>query len=193
MDIKNEPERKPQPGYFRLCNDDGEFRILDANNRRYRLRPEPGTPVVAVAASLTTNLSNATQNDVVFTAKIAGAAGNSISVAYVISGTGSTATVAVVEKAITITAGSACTADTMKAAVEASTEAAALVSVADKSGNDGTGVIDTLAATALSGGVNATEGSKGDQLIDADYLYTATANVEVYSTSGWEKSAVAAV
>ena len=187
MDIKNEAERIPQAGYFRLCNDDGNFRILDANGRRYRLRPEAGTPVHAVAASLTTNLSNASNNDVVFTAKVAGVAGNSISIEYVISGTGSTATVAVVDKAITITAGSACTADTMKAAVEASTAAAALVSVADKAGNDGTGVIDTLAKTNLASGSNATEGSKGDQLIDADYLYTATANVEIYSTAGWEK------
>lgn len=192
MDIKTIPaDRPPAPGYFRLIDDDGRFRVLDANGRRYRLRPERGTPVHAAYASAETSLTGA-NNDLVFSAIVAGVEGNGISIAYVISGTGSAAEVSVVDKAITITAGSACTADTVKAAIAAS-PAATLIEAVDKSGNDGSGAIIALSRTFLTGGSNATTASAGDQMFDDNALYTALANVESSSTSGWAGVLISAV
>ena len=48
-------------------------------------------------------------------------------------------------------------------------------------------------AATLTGGIDATEGSAGDQLYDGSYLYTAIADVEITSTSGWRKSSHAAL
>ena len=191
MDIKNTAERDPKPGFFTLCNDDGNFRILDSSGRKYRMRPESGTPVVAVAATATLNPAGA-DNSILYTADTPGDAGNGITVQYVISGGGS-AVISIVTtgRNIVITAGSATTAAAVITAVNADTDAAALV-LAAASGTV-TGAIAAVAATNLTGGIDATVASKGDQMIDADYLYTATANVAISSTSGWEKSAVAAV
>jgi hypothetical protein len=191
MHIKNIDETFPAPGYFRLCNDDGEFRVLDATGRRYRLRPESGTPVVGVAATGTINPAGA-DNSILYTAITAGAAGNGITITYLISGVGSAVlTVVTTDRNIVVTAGSATIASAVVTAVNADATAAALV-LAAASGTV-TGAIAAVAATNLTGGVNATTASKGDQMIDGDYLYTATANVAISSTSGWEKSAVAAV
>lgn len=150
-------------------------------------------PVHAVAAALSTDLANATNNDLTFTAKAAGALGNTIKIAYVISGSGSTATVSVSNNDITVTAGSACTAATVKTAIEAHTQANALVTVANKAANDGTGAISALAATELAGGSNATEAGAGDTRVDSGYLYVAYADVDASSTSGWKRIALSAL
>lgn len=63
------------------------------------------------------------------------------------------------------------TAAQAKTAIEASTAANALVTVTNKSGNDGTGTLATLAATALSGGITATPGFIGSQRVDSTYFY----------------------
>lgn len=191
MDLKNAAERNPSPGYFRLVNDSGQFRILDETGRRYRLRPESGTPVHGAAATLTVNPTG-TNNSVLYTANTVGSAGNGISIEYALSGSGSAVlSVAVSGSNILITAGSATVASAVITAVNADAAASALVT-ASASGTV-TGAIDTVAAANLTGGVTATIASKGDQMIDGSYLYTATANVEETSTSGWEKSAVSAL
>ena len=120
-----------------------------------------------VSASLSTNLTGS-NNDLVYTAK-AGAAkfetGNDITVRYVVSGNSTPLSVSVSTNAITVNvatdSGGAATstAAQVKAAVEASTPAAALVSVAHKSGNDGSGVVTALSATALTGGRDYVIGS----------------------------------
>lgn len=109
-------------------------------------------------ASLTTALTG-TNNDVVFTAKDAGAArGNAISVEYVDPG-GATATLGVVVdgSAITVNLGRTASAidttgDLLKAAIEAEEAADALVSVADAAGNDGSGLVTAMSETTLEGG-----------------------------------------
>jgi hypothetical protein len=73
------------------------YQIYNASN--------PTGVVNPVAATLTTSLAGA-NNDLVFTAKTAGAAGNSITVAYVDpGGVTATATVGVVGNAITVKLG----------------------------------------------------------------------------------------
>lgn len=79
--------------------------------------------------------------------------------------TNSTNTTAGVAPAITSTAA------LIKTAIDASTTAAALVSVANHSGNDGTGVVTALTATALASGVNGTDADPYQQGTYGGYLY----------------------
>ena len=117
-------------------------------------------------AALTTALAGA-NNDIVYTAKTKGEYGNDITVRYVVSGNNTPLTVSVTGTAITVnsaTDGSAAatsTADQVKAAIEASGDAAALVTVADAAANDGSGTIVALAATALTGGARGVTGAAG--------------------------------
>jgi hypothetical protein len=208
MLIKNIAEKVPHAGYFTICNDDGEFRILDSNGRRYRMRPESGTPThaakatgtltgttiaaddtVTIGATVYTFVAALTDPDVPFEVLVGAsdsesldnliAAINGAAGAGTTYGTGTTA-----HLSVTAAAGAG---DTM-------------VVTAEDFGSNGNSIATTAtltsgdwAAAALAGGSLATEASKGDQLIDGSYLYTATANVSITSTSGWEKSAVAAL
>jgi hypothetical protein len=49
---------------------------------------------------------------------------------------------------------------------------------------------DSTGGANLSDGVDATVAKQNDQLVDADYLYTALADVTVSSVSGWGKSII---
>lgn len=118
-----------------------------------------------VQASLTTSLTG-TNNDLVWTAKAAypGTAGEDITVAYtappdnneavpldiVVTGTDIVVMLEVDTDGSTILT----TGDDIKAAILADAAANALVTVADAGGNDGSGVVTTLTATALAGGVD---------------------------------------
>lgn len=113
-----------------------------------------------VTASVTTALTGS-NNDLKFTHKSSAAryaAGNSVRVRYVVAGNSTPLTVSVSDNDITVNvatdSGGAATstAAQVKAAIDASTPAAALVSVANAAGNDGTGVVTALAYTSLAGG-----------------------------------------
>lgn len=130
-----------------------------------KLAVEPITASVsggaAVRAALSTNLTG-TNNDLTFTAVTAGAGGNSVTVSYVDpAGNDQALAISVLGSAITasLATGSGgeitTTAAQLKTAIEASVPASALVTVANKTGNDGTGVVTALAATALAGGAAA--------------------------------------
>jgi len=117
----------------------------------------PVTDLTPTKATLTTALAG-TNNDLVFTATRGGTWGNSIQVAYVDPG-GTTATLGVVVSGflITVNLGRAAsaintTSALLKAAIEASLDAQALVTVAHSGADDGTGLVIALAATNLSGG-----------------------------------------
>lgn len=103
----------------------------------------------------------AANTGVTLTSKLAGAEGNSITLALVNPGTASAALgVTVTGTAIVVSlatsAGSAVTttAAQLIAAINASADAFALVAAAAVSGSTGAGVVAALAATALSGGVD---------------------------------------
>ena len=116
--------------------------------------------VAAVAASLSTNLTGS-NNDLTFTARTAGVAGNSITIRYVDPAANS-ASISVSRSGTAITVSLATngggsitsTAAQVKAAIEASLYANALVSIANKAANDGTGVVTAMAATALASGAD---------------------------------------
>jgi hypothetical protein len=99
-----------------------------------------------------------------YTAKTAGAAGNDITVAYVDpSGNDQALAVTVTEKAISVSLATGAegaitsTAADIKTAIEASTDAAALVAVT-LVGATGAGVVTAVEATALEDGVTAPTG-----------------------------------
>jgi hypothetical protein len=115
-------------------------------------------------ASLTTAIAGA-NNDLVYTSKGKGTQHNSIRVRYVVAGASTALSVSVSGNDITVNSATdgasaaTSTANQVAAAVAASTPAAALVTVANAAGNDGTGVITALGFTALSGGTDWTRGS----------------------------------
>lgn len=120
-----------------------------------KLRAVPGTSQVAVAASLTSNHSNALA-DVTLTAKATGAAGNSIRVTYADPGGAEAAlVVSVFGTDITVTLGRtsnalASTAAQVEAAINAHAGASALVT-ATKEGA-GSGICNALARANLANG-----------------------------------------
>ena len=128
---------------------------------------QPGGILVGqgVAASLTTALTG-TNNDLVFTARDRGTAGNSTTISYVVSGANTALAVTVTGTAISVavaTNGSSAatsTAAQIAAAVLASPAANGLVLTANAASNDGTGVVVALSATALSGGADYVRGPR---------------------------------
>jgi hypothetical protein len=138
----------------------------------------------ATSASVTINPTGA-DNSVAYTADTSGTGGNSISVAYVISGTGSTVlSVVTTGTAIVVTAGSACIASAVITAVNADPTASALVT-ASASGAV-TGVIAAVAATSLVGGyvANAWTGDTEDFQGDALPAPSAISGLHVYCSTG---------
>ena len=109
----------------------------------------------ATFATLSTNLSNATNNDLTFTAVRTGTSGTDISMHYVDPG-GETAaeSVSVIGSAIAVTLRSVTsvlsTAAQVKAALDAAPAVAAFITTAHKTGNDGSGVVAALAHTHLA-------------------------------------------
>lgn len=200
MDIKdNRFDTPPAAGKLRFINEGGICRLLDSNGKVYRMRPEAGTPVNAVQATLVVD-STGDNNSLTFTAVTGGVGGNGIKIefgtelvsneAISISVTGDSI---YVNLATDAEYASVSTAADVIAAFEASAEASALVTVANTGEDDGTGVVDAASGEFLAGGVNATEGRAGDQMFDADYCYLAVSDVSKTSTSGWRKTAHAAL
>lgn len=125
---------------------------------RFASRLLSATLTGGAQASLTTALTGA-NNDLVFTARSGGTAGNTIAVIYLDPGAISQALSVTVSNAVitvhlaTDGAGAiTSTAALILAAVNAAATAKYLVSAALASGNDGTGVVTALGSTSLAGG-----------------------------------------
>jgi len=195
-------DRPPAAGKLRLVNDGGIARILDSNGKRYRLRPEAGTPVNGVAATGTLTGTTIDDTDTVtiagvvytFSASIPNAANEVLidgsdslsldNLIAAINGTGEEGTTVgpgtVAHPTVSAAAGAG---DTM--VVTARTVGAAGNAIATTA----TLTAGDWGAATLEGGVTATEGQAGDQMYDATHLHTAIADVLTTSTSGWEKVA----
>lgn len=113
---------------------------------------------VQTTAKLTTSFAGI-NNDLIYSAKATSTVGgNAISVAHVVAGNNTALSVSVTGNAITVNVATdgagapTSTAAQVKAAVEASGPAAALVTVAHAPGNNGTGVVAAAGAAFLSGG-----------------------------------------
>jgi hypothetical protein len=115
-------------------------------------------PVNAKESSLTTNISVA-QGELVFTAKLPGTEGNSISVTYV-DPAGNNKALSVVttgsDIVINLATGAGGAITTTANNIIAALASHSLVTVAKKAGNDGSGVVTAMAKATLTGGVNGT-------------------------------------
>lgn len=138
-----------------------------------------GAPLQEVVATLTTSLAGA-NNDMVFTAVGYGADGNAVTIAYIDpAANGAALSVTVSGSAITVNLATngggaiTSTAAEVKTAIDAYAAAAALVTCANAGADTGAGAVTALAATALSGGVDATGRNKahfGALLVDSTNL-----------------------
>lgn len=133
--------------------DDNKIKFCQEGDAAWTDCATPG-----VAATLTTALAGA-NNDLVFTSRALGATGNSIAIIYLNPGTPSAAlSVTVSTTVITVhlaTSGASAitsTASLILAAIQASTAASALVTVALAPANTGAGVVTALGSTPLAGG-----------------------------------------
>lgn len=116
---------------------------------------------IAVGASLTTAIAGV-NNDITYTAKVEGLAGNSIRVTYVVAAGTVARSIVVAGNDITVnlatTAGvvnATETATNIVAAINATTAAAAKLTAAVKTGDTGAGLLAAMALTNLAGGKNA--------------------------------------
>lgn len=208
MDIANQPERNPLPGYFRICNDDGQFRILDASGRRHRMRPEAGTPVHYVAgtaqvetATVVAAAGATSDGDLVVTVTAAGLVGSPMAIDVPLTTDADSADLVAAEVRSVLGATTAVTdlftvsgtgADVVLTRnTPVANDGALNVAIAAGLGVDA--AASSANTTAGVARVFATEGSKGDQLQDGSFLYTAIADVTTTSTSGWTKVALSAL
>jgi hypothetical protein len=200
--LKDQPEKTPLPGYFALCNDGGQFRILDAFGRKHRMRPERGTPVHYEAGvqqvlilDVTTDGETATAGE--FDVRLIGF------------------DVLVVDVSVTLVGGE--NNDAVATAIRAALSAESLVTDLYSVGGSGRYVLltrntpeaddpsaalivlpnDVSVEEATSGidvsgvaRVFATVGSAGDELFDDEFRYIAVADVTETSVSGWKKVAL---
>ena len=150
-------------------------------------------PTNSEIATLTTNLEG-TNNDLVYTSKLDGAAGNKIKIAYVDPDEEEAElgiSFAVSEGITTITVNLATDeskvittkASDVKAAIDAHPVAKTLVSVANAADNSGAGAVTALTATALAGGVDGTPAPVGTIIYNGGKLYVATAKVGIAGTT----------
>lgn len=137
------------------------FRIKSDNTSGTSLKFRRYAAAQDTAATYSTNLTGA-NNDLTYTSVPLGVSGNTTTIAYVDpSGNNQALSVVVTTQAIVVNlatgSGGAITstAAQIKTAIEASAAASLLVTVALKTGNDGTGVVIALAATNLASGADA--------------------------------------
>jgi hypothetical protein len=139
-----------------------------------------GVETLPSYATLETALAGS-NDDLKYTARLGGTAGNSIQVEYLVAGLNTALSVSASATKITVNvatdgAGAATsTAAQVRAAIRASAACMALIrSVEFKTGNDGTGVVSALAAANLSGGT-------GSGLV----TYALATDIDTLSVSIW--------
>lgn len=155
-------------------------------------------PVNAVAATLTTSLDG-TKNDLVYTAKTKGAAGNNIKIKYTdpndeteacvatLSGSGTATDPYVIDVTLkhsgdNITA----TAANVKAAIEANDDANKLVEIDNANTDDGTGTVTAMPATPLENGEDGTVAGEGRMVQKSGVIYFTIADNSI-SDANWYK------
>lgn len=132
------------------------------------------TSVDEVKSSLSTDLAGG-DNDLVYTSKLAGTAGNAITIAYIDPEQAAALSIVVTGTDIVVNlahdgSGITTTADNISAAIALDVDANALVGVANKVANNGSGVVTAMAATPLVGGVDAVVTTTTVTVTDTDIV-----------------------
>ena len=155
--------------------------------------PQGTPPVNAVASSLTTEIAVLNAN-LVFTAKVAGEIGDEISIEYVDPGdVDQEIAVVVTGKAIAISLATnglgaiTSTAVDVTAAIVASEDASALVTVTNSGEDTGEGVVTALEAANLANGADGTVGLANEIRQDDDYIYLCGIEGNTISGMNWKR------
>ena len=130
--------------------------------------------VAEVKSSLSTDLEG-DNNDLVYTSKLAGTAGDAITIAYIDPGETAALNIVVTGTKIVVNLahdgiGITTTADDISSAISLDDDANALVGVANKVANDGSGVVTAMAETPLAGGVDAVVTTTTVTVTDTDIV-----------------------
>jgi len=171
-----------------------------------RISAEPGgviadnlaelTPKKGAAAALTTAIGVA-HAELVYTAKARGPGGNDITIEYVDPAEANANVAVEVDGTaikVLLVPGDGGAITTTAAEILAAFADNPLVSVAKKAGNDGSGVVTAMIATALAGGQDATVAQKGDLYFDATNIYIAIDDIAATDDgSKWRKIAHSAL
>lgn len=141
----------------RLVNDK-ESGYLAGAVAQVRMDDVVSNAVLEVKSSLSTALVG-DNNDLVFTSKLTGVAGDAVTITYIDPAQAGALSIVVTGTDIVVNLahdGNAITtiADDISAAIALDVDANALVGVADKAANDGSGLVTAMAKTALTGGVD---------------------------------------
>ncbi len=154
-----------------------------------------GTPINGVKAELETDLAG-DNNDLKFTAKTAGVLGNNITVEYVDPGENdATLSVELVGTDIIVNLATGAggdittTASEIETALEDDDDIDALITVADKDGSNGSGVVTELEKTELENGVDGTVADKGAVAVDTTNIYICPQGATITDTDNWKKVA----
>lgn len=192
MDIltSSRPVAPPPAGAFRLIYEDGHIRAIDPNGKKFRLRPEPGVPVLAVGAEWALTIDTQPEEDDVMVIGdnswtfVTGTAGDGeIEIGGDLASS-QAAIRAAINATSTHTAAAFSNDESLVSSVGAGVATNVLVSITATGGN---------AFSAGTVGIDATEASAGDQLYDGEdthMLYTATRDISKTDTSGWKTSAI---
>ena len=146
------------PSYGRLADGDNTpTEILASVDGMEKLGCMLLAEVAAVAASITTACV-AAESNLKWTAAESGVIGNHLELTYSVSGSGTPEAIAVADGVIDVTVGTDAsgapdsTGAVIMALAAADSDITALATVALKSGDDGTGIVDAEAQTNFSGG-----------------------------------------
>jgi len=154
------------------------------------------TPKKGAAAALTTAIGVA-HAELVFTAKERGPDGNDITIEYVDPEEANAAVAVEVDGTaikVLLVPGEGGAITTTANDIIAAFADNELVGVAKKAGNDGTGVVTAMVATALAGGQDSTPAKKGDMYFDATNIYIAIGDVDTTDDGAkWRKIAHSAL
>lgn len=198
-------EIPPPDGYLKVLNDGGQFRVMRSDGKKFRCRPEAGTPVHASYCSQTLTLTGRAVADetitiggVTYTWKATATAANEVEIGASTAAHDILALVAAINAS---TAGSdedlygeGTVANPYWSAADGSGDTVVLTALAvgPTSGPANSETMTNASFGSMTAGTWATEGSAGDELYDASYRYIANADVLKTSTAGWERTATAA-
>lgn len=201
-------DRPPPPGYLKLVFQNGYLRGLDANGGIRRFQTETGTPVngvtgVSQVETATIVAASGVTGDGNMTVTVTGAALVGSPVTYnvpVTTASNTAALVAAVVRDYLLTQSAITDVYTV-----GGTGATVVLTKTVPIANDGTLNIATATGTATGittaatsanttagvAPVAATTAKAGDHMQDGSFFYTATTDISLTSTAGWEKVAIA--
>lgn len=202
--ISNRNSDTPPPdGYLKPLNDGGQFRVMNSDGKKFRCRPEAGTPVHASYCTQTLTLTGRAVagetivvGGVTYTWRASVTLPNEVKVGASTAAHDVLALVAAINASASTTLyGAGTVANPYWSAADGTGDTVDLTALAvgPTSGPANSETMSNASFGSMTAGTWATEAMAGDELYDASYRYIANADVLKTSTAGWEKTATSAL